>query len=109
MIHPSSTIMSSITRPPVNVARQTAVYFRRGAPLATRKSRHSSGSTFARRFRGGNLECIARSASSGDHHDLRILDRQRLSLESSCFTTKRFDHVEPRSLDYQPKFAIREC
>src|SRR6185295_2724523 len=59
MIHPSSTIMSSMTRPPAIVARQTAVYLRRGAPCSTRNLRHSSGSTLARRFRGGNFECIA--------------------------------------------------
>ena len=34
MIQPSSTIISSITRPPASVARQTAVYLRSG-PLAT--------------------------------------------------------------------------
>src|SRR5687768_13486218 len=57
-IHPSSTIISSTTRPPASVARRTAVYLRLGTPLATRCFRHSSGSTFARRLRGGDLECM---------------------------------------------------
>src|SRR5687767_11674662 len=57
-IHPSSTISSSITRPPTSVARTTAVYFRLGTPLATRNCRHSSGRTLARRLRGGVFECM---------------------------------------------------
>src|SRR5205823_1416669 len=60
MIHPSSTIMSSMMRPPTSVARQTAVYLRRGAPCEVNRLRHSSGSTLARRFRGGDFECIDR-------------------------------------------------
>src|ERR1700733_7824360 len=59
MIQPSSTIISSITRPSVNVARQTAVYLRLGTPWETRNFRHGSGRTLARRLCGGTLECIS--------------------------------------------------
>src|SRR3954464_12863443 len=62
IIHPCSMTSCSTTRPSDSVARQTAVYFRLGAPCSTRYLRQCSGRTLARRFRGGVFECIGAGA-----------------------------------------------